>query len=65
MRNWDGSIFRLYNFYRFSGEDLTDLRVFRPYLQCCRWENPRGLRQLMLRLYFADHLRFVVRNILL
>lgn len=27
----------------------------RPYLQCWRWENPRGRRQLMLRLYFMDH----------
>jgi hypothetical protein len=30
--------------------------VFRPYLQCCFCENPRGRLQLMLFLYFADHL---------
>ena len=28
---------------------------FRPYLQYCFCENPRGLRQLILRLYFRDH----------
>jgi hypothetical protein len=30
--------------------------VFLPYLQCCLCENPRGLLQLILLLYFNDHL---------
>lgn len=33
--------------------------VFLPYLQCCFCENPRGLLQLIDRLYLADHFRLV------
>lgn len=35
---------------------LLLLRFLRPYLQCCLCENPFGCLQLILRLYFNDHL---------
>lgn len=34
---------------------LRERRVFLPYLQYCFCENPRGLLQLIDRLYLADH----------
>lgn len=34
---------------------ILELNYFRPYLQYCRCENPRGRLQLILFLYFNDH----------
>lgn len=37
------------------------LRRVLPYLQYCRCEKPRGSEQLMLRLYFNDHITATLR----
>jgi len=50
------------DYKKYRGLILRDLRmvfvfdfiVLRPYLQCCRCENPFGRLQFILFLYFID-----------
>jgi hypothetical protein len=44
-----------YGGHRYCGHRFL-VQFLRPYLQCWRCEKPLGCLQLILRLYFMDHL---------
>ena len=53
---WHNVVWKFENRYNESACHRLFVQFLRPYLQCWRCEKPFGCLQLMLCLYFRDHL---------